>query len=188
MNREKARAAFEQLLHSGKGTKWIVLLGAIGIGLIFLSSVLPKKSEPQQSVYSEFSNEAYTAMLEERLCDIVSQITGAQHVSVMLTLESGVERVYANQLKRSADLTQDETDGGSLKKQNDTTEESYIMVEDENGNKTALLLTSLTPNVGGVVIVCDGGDNPGVQENVRESVKTVLNISGSRVCVVGRNS
>lgn len=187
MSREKLKELIESLTRGGKGTRWLLILGAVGIGLIFLSSVLPSKpTESQPAQYSEYSSEEYTAMLESRLCEIVTQITGSKDVSVMITLESGVERVYANQIKQSADLTEDETGEGSLKKQNDTTEESYIMVEDENGNKTALLLTSLSPTVGGVVIVCDGGDDPALQETVRESVKTVLNISGGRVCVVGR--
>lgn len=189
MSSDGLKKLFEKHLAGGKGTRLLIIVGFIGILLIFLSSVIPagKTDKNQENTYAEYSSDEYAAMLENRLSSIVSEITGSERVSVMVTIESGVEHVYANQLKQSADLTEDDTGGGSLKKKNDTTEESYIMVEDENGNKTALLLTSLSPTVKGVVIVCDGCNDTAVAEKVKGSVKTVLNISGSRVSVVGRN-
>lgn len=46
-----------------------------------------------------------------------------------------------------------------------------------------LLVTELQPTVKGVVIVCEGGDQPLVQQRVTDAVTIALNISSKRVCV-----
>ena len=40
------------------------------------------------------------------------------------------------------------------------------------------------PVVKGVIIVCQGGNNPTVQQNIINAVTTALDISSARVCVV----
>ena len=40
-----------------------------------------------------------------------------------------------------------------------------------------------TATVKGVVVVCEGGDLPQVQQRIIEAVTTALNISSKRVCV-----
>ena len=54
--------------------------------------------------------------------------------------------------------------------------------ETENGRQ-GLLVTELQPTVKGVVIVCEGGDQPLVQQRVTDAVTIALNISSKRVCV-----
>lgn len=44
-------------------------------------------------------------------------------------------------------------------------------------------MTELQPTVKGVVIVCEGGDQPLVQQRVTDAVTIALNISSKRVCV-----
>lgn len=173
------------ILGEKKGKNLIFILGIVGILIVGLSSLISFDSEVSgKEVYSEYTAEEYGDMLEKRLKAIISDITGSDNVSVMVTMQSGVERVYANALMQTTDLSEE---GGERRQQSESQEESYILVEDENGNATALLKTCLAPDVNGVVIVCDARDERTV-ENVKESVKTVLNISGSRVCVVGRNT
>lgn len=87
------------------------------------------------------------------------QHPGAGKCRIMVTLENGVEYVYATQQKVNTDR-QEGTDGNSSKlNQRDDTEESIVIVETENGRQ-GLLVTELQPTVKGVVIVCEGGDQP----------------------------
>ena len=56
------------------------------------------------------------------------------------------------------------------------------MVEGENGEQP-LVTMELQPEVRGVVVVCEGGDSPGVAAQVVSTVKVALNISSARISV-----
>lgn len=188
---ESFKSAAKAFLSKEKSGKFIVIIGIIGIALIFISSLTPSavgsKNKPSASA-DDYSSEEYCDMLENRLAKIVADLTGSQNVSVMITLKTTTEYIYASDIKADSDKTVDGAgSGGATEKQKDSTEQNYITVEDENGNKVALLVTSIAPTVQGVVVVCDGGDSEAIGEKVSRAVETVLGISSRKVCVAGRN-
>ena len=71
----------------------------------------------------------------------------------MVTLENGVEYVYATQEKINTDRQEDD---GRIS-QRDDSDKSIIVVDTEDG-KQGLLVTEIQPTVKGVVVVCEGGD------------------------------
>ena len=107
----------------------------------------------------------------------------------MITLEKGVEYVYATQEKKSRQTTENKAADQDIRNQaQDQVETNYIIVKDADGAQKALEVTEVQPVVKGVVVVCGGGDNPTVQQNVTEAVTTALNLSSARVCVVKSKS
>lgn len=169
-----------------KGAKILVAVGLIGIGLIFLSTFWTGSggSGETGNTSGEYTSTEYCEMLESRLTEIVKEVTGSENVQVMITLRSATEYVYASDIKTDTDTKTSGASDTAAEEQN-TTEQNYITVEDANGNKVALLVTSFTPTIQGVVVVCDGGDNEAVQQKVEQAVKVVLGISARKVCVVG---
>ena len=100
--------------------------------------------------YSSYSKET-----EQKLTDIVSSISGVGECKVMITFETGSENVYA-------------TDSETKSDDNSVDDKSeYVLYNSSNGEK-ALLIKEKYPAVGGVSIVCDGGDD----ETVREAIST----------------
>lgn len=167
-------------LKSKKGVRLILILGALGVGLIVLSEVLPKENDvatvPKQTA------EEYTAALEERLTAMVERIEGVGRCRVMITLENGVKYVYASEEKTGRDhKTQGDTES-----QADDSETSVILVQTDDGYE-GLLVTELQPTVKGVVVVCEGGGDAAVQTRVKEALTAVLNVTDRRVCVVAGN-
>ena len=176
---DRSAAKILEFLKGGKGRKLIIALGIAGIGLILLSEFWPQQSK---EAVAKASAEEFVTKTEEKLIAIIGSIEGAGTCQVMVTLENGVEYVYATQQKVNTDR-QEGTDGNSSKlNQRDDTEESIVIVETENGRQ-GLLVTELQPTVKGVVIVCEGGDQPLVQQRVTDAVTIALNISSKRVCV-----
>ena len=57
-------------------------------------------------------------------------------------------------------------------------------MKDADGAQKALKVTEVQPIIKGVVVVCDGGDDPTVQQNVVSAVTTALDITSVRVCVI----
>ena len=166
--------------------KILLVAGIAAMVLIGLSVLIPSNKDSPQTAAAENADEEtarYEEKLRERVLAIVSQIDGVGDAHVSLTLDSGIEYVYAKEEKQDTDM-QDDTTGGTTTRA--SSEEKLIIVEDENGRKTALIRKTLLPAVRGVVIVCDGGGDPLVLSAVTEAVKTALGINTSQVYVTKR--
>ena len=170
---------------SKKGSKILLIIGLIGIALIFLSEFIPgKTAQAQNTTVSAVSADAYSVQLENKLENIIGQIDGVGNVSVMVTLESGVEYVYEQDVKSTTGKTQNSDTGGTVQTQeNDDQEQNPVVVDAQNGGQQPLLKTEIQPKVQGVVVVCDGGENPVIKEEVIETVSTALDLAENHISV-----
>ena len=168
-------------IKSKKGVRLLLVLGALGVGMIVLSEMFPKEKNVATTT-PKLTAEEYTAALEERLTAMVERIEGVGRCRVMITLENGVKYVYAGEEKAGRDhKTQGDTES-----QADDSETSVILVQTDGGYE-GLLVTELQPTVKGVVVVCEGGGDAAVQTRVKEALTAVLNVTDRRVCVVAGN-
>ena len=92
----------------------------------------------------------------------------------MLTVESTEEYVYAEEVKQS------KTGGVDNKSQQN---ENKLVLIEQNGQKEALVQQIKKPTVSGVVVVCEGGGNATVCENIYKTVSTALGIPISNIYV-----
>ena len=189
MGLESAGNLLKQFFAKDFKLKIIVLLGILGMALILISQLTDGdsagQSQPQATGGAEFVNQEYIARLEERLQDLISEIDGVGRNRVMVTLESGAEYVYAQEHRRSTDTTHSGyggvPTGGRIQ---ENVEQRFILVDTEFGRREALILTRIPPRVQGVVIVCEGANNPMVEQKLISVVTTALGISSARVSVV----
>ena len=175
-------------LPKSKGV-FLLALGVIGLLFILMSDIDFKKEEKDmeaiESVKSITSSDEYISNLEERMKTIISDMLGSSPVSVMITLESGIEYVFADEQKNDAELKKDQS---SLKtEQTDSTQKSYVVVEDSQGNEKAVVVTEIMPEIRGVVVVCENGEKANVSDAVKRAVKSALAVSEDKICVVGRH-
>lgn len=180
---DRSAAKILEFLKGGKGRKLIIALGIAGIGLILLSEFWPQQSK---EAVAKASAEEFVTKTEEKLIAIIGSIEGAGTCQVMVTLENGVEYVYASQQKLNTDRVEDQNGESNKVSQRDDSEKSIIVVDTDEGRK-GLLVTEIQPTVKGVVIVCEGGDQPLVRQRIVETVTTALNISSQRVCVTKKS-
>lgn len=175
------------LTKNGNCRKVILGAGIIGIALIFLSSFFSgsEKTEPKATKSGNvYTAEEYEAHLEKNLTALITKIQGVGNANVMVTLEQTKQSVYAKEEKNSGQTTKDQSDGSTRDETNQSNETNYILVKGSDGSEQALAVTEIQPVVKGVVVVCDGGGNPAVQQSVTEAVTTALDISSVRVCVI----
>ncbi len=167
-----------------KNPKIIVIAGIIGIAIIFLSG-FSQNSETTKEVSTSLTASQYSESLEEQLSEQISEVIGGK-VKVMVTLETGVEYIYASEAKNNESEIEDADSAEKQKLQKDKqSENNYILYKDENGNEVPLVVTEVMPNVKGVVVGCENGENEVISATVKNLVKTALNISDDKVCVVG---
>lgn len=173
----------QTLFKRDKTMKIVLILGIAGIALIFLSTYLTPKKKSTETAAIAVSTKAYTEELEQKLTTILGGIDGVGQTEIMVTLENGVEYVYANEEKINTNTTEDYGSNDKKKVQEkEDYEQKLILVEGTNG-KEALIQKQLEPKVQGVVVVCEGGESAVVQQRVISAVTTALNINANRVCV-----
>ena len=143
-------------------------LGLAGILLIFFSE-LPSASRTQAQ------SAEYIQEMEEKLTSILQQVQGAGQVHVMVTLEATGQSVYAQDEELSSSTGQDG------QRQSSTRTEHVIL--DSGTGKTPLLEQAYEPEVRGVAVVCEGGDDILVIGRITELVSMVLGIPTNRICV-----
>lgn len=168
-----------------RSPKILVIIGMAGIILIALSSFLGGNTEKEiKSPDNEFTAEEYCSKLETDINNMVSSITGSKNVTTVVTLESGIRYSYADTREEiSSDKTEKESQisDSELK-------EGYITVKTADGGEQALLVTTQMPEIRGVAIVCEGGDNEIINQKILNTVTAALNITSKRVYICGRNT
>lgn len=168
-----------------RSPKILVIVGMIGIALIALSSFLgsTEKEETEPSS-GEITAEEYCRQLEEDICTMVTGITGSKKVTAVVTLESGIRYSYADTREElSSDKTENEKSSSDSE-----LKEGYITVKTADGGEQALLITTEMPEIRGVAIVCEGGDNELINEKIKNTVTAALNITSKRVYICGRKT
>ena len=126
-------------------TRLAVLLGAAAMLLILLSELFTPS---------------------EKTAAASAQVEGSGKTTVMITLESGEETIYA--LDTLSGQTQEQ--------------QTHVLLDDG----TALAQTVCTPRVCGVAVVCEGGGDVRVAARITELVGALLDVPSNRICVEQR--
>lgn len=166
-------------LKSEKAVQGVVVLGLLGMLCILASSCFskPKEIDTQQTNHSSedsvLAASAYCTELEEQLEQTLSTIQGIGTCDVMITLRSTSIYQYAKDESRS-----DSSDRVEQK-------QDYVLIG--NGTSEHALVQSIQyPEIQGVVIVCDGGENAVVKEQVYQVAAATLQIKNNQIYVAKR--
>lgn len=141
----------------------LAFMGLAGLVLLAVSAWLPADdaAQPAPAAVQETAAD-YAAQLESRLTALIRCVDGAGDTTVMVTLESGSESVYATDTDR---------DGGS----------THVLLG--SGGADGLVETVQTPRVLGVAVVCEGGGTAAVQNRVTALVEALTGVGANHITV-----
>ncbi len=154
----------------------LFIIGLAGILLIFISDFFQNSSgsSKKNSADSQISSQEYTAELEEKLKTLIESVEGAGKARVMITLEGESESIYA--VDEAHETQNDEN------KSSDNYKREHVIVSASDGDEP-LVETVLSPEIKGVAVVCEGGEDIGVTKRIVDLTSVVLGISTNRICV-----
>lgn len=165
-----------------KKPKLLIILGIVGILLIFLSSLGGNENKKESfETDAVFSAEEYKENLEKEVENLVKKISGSKKAQVVITLEGGIRYSYAESTEDTSSNKSEENGGFSSSE----LKRSFITVKTSSGGESALLISEYMPEVRGVAIVCAGGDDEEIREKIQNAVMAALNITSKRVYVTG---
>lgn len=150
--------------------KYILLVLLAGLVLLLWpqSENQPQRPEKTAAVMEE------TAALEGRICAILQQIDGVGEASVLLTVESGEETVYA--YDRTESRSQ-QGDSASLNQQRE------LVTLSDSGGQSPVSLRQQAPVYRGAVVVCQGGDSAAVRLAVTQVIQSLTGLSADRIVI-----
>ena len=167
---------FTEFFKSKSKSAILILISVLLIIILIFSELFSSKNKHTESINTEsLFYEQYTLKLEEKLENVVSSIDGAGECKIMVTLDTGEENIYAKQSKN-----QNENRDESSKQ---TDEYEYVVLKSSSATEEGMLLKVIEPNVRGVAIVCQGGDDPRIKENIISTVSAVLDIKTNKISI-----
>ena len=147
-----------------------VAAGILGIVFIVISEFIPKSSYKKAETGEQNKNSvsSYEETLEKRLESIISSVDGAGRVQVMVTLDTSEQTQYAKDEKENS------------KSGDKSYEKKFVLTDDDSG----VVLKTTEPEVRGVIVVCDGGDNAAVKNGITSAVRAALSVDSNKITVL----
>lgn len=155
----------KQLTKYIKDYKWIALVLVLGLVLMLIPDKQTKPETVQPQTEKAESNEL-------ELEAILSQIQGVGKVRVLLTVSQGERTIYVYD-----EDTSDTPDSGSSRRE-------AVVITDDSRAQSGLVSQVLPPVYLGAVVVCQGGDLPGVRLAVVEAVSAATGLTADKISVL----
>lgn len=156
-----------EFLKKEKNKKLVYVILIIGVILLSLPSFLPQKeAEPsRETVVNE--------RLEERLSDIISEISGVGKVKVMITYKSTSEKRVAK-------------DKNTRNSANETYEEEKNVLLGSGSEQKPFITREEMPKILGVAVVAEGGGRDDVKAEISRAVRALTGVSANNIAVFPR--
>lgn len=141
------------------------------VGLLLLVIALPTRQENENTITEENTQETdqslqeqdWQTKMEERLVEVLEQVQGVGKAEIFLTCEGTQEKV----------VEKDETE--------------TVYERDSRGNQTPYVSAEIYPQVTGVLVVAQGGDDPVVIQNIQEAVQVLFQVEAHKIKVMKMN-
>lgn len=175
----------------------LLLLLLAGILLLVIAFPVPEQSgsnpeehredaeTSQSSVVRE--NGDYERYLEEKTARVLEDVEGVGEVTVMITLKSDGQKIIEKDQSSSSQSTDEEDSGGGTRSvENQSSDKTSIYEQAADGTSTPYVSKELAPEVEGVVVIADGGDNAVVAQNITEAVQALFGVEAHKIKIMKR--
>jgi len=150
--------------------KYMLLVILAGIILLLLPTA-GEENKMQETTNAQTEEDFSVEALEEKLADTLSEIDGAGQVRVMLTVESGMKRVFA----QDGSLEQD---GTAIQRETQT-----VVVSAGSGTQETVLVQQVYPTFQGALVVAAGGGDPAVRLKLTEAVAALTGLGADKISI-----
>ena len=158
----------------GKMNKKNQLLIILLVGILLVVIAIPNDSIREEASgetkggESESQSQSYTQQMERRLENVLKKVEGVGNVDVMITYKSTSEKVVEKDAGRS----------------DTTTEETTVYNDTQDGAKSPYVRMERMPEVEGVVVIAEGGNNAVVVKNITEAVQALFDVDTHKIKIM----
>ena len=151
-----------------KKTLFLAIGAILGVLLLLFGNFAGERREETASSSEEELRdpEAYARAVEARVVEICSGVKGAGKVRAAVTLRGGYRAVYATDAKNSSSGYQSST-----------------VLVGSGASEEAILVCYENPEIAGIGIVCEGGDDAEVRARIISLVSATFSIGTNKIFV-----
>ncbi len=125
--------------------------------------------------------DSYKEQLEVQLEEILSKIEGAGKTEVFVSLlDRGYKQVEKDSVYEKSSREQEE----QVTESEMRNEEICVYTSNEQGEEIPYICREQLPQVGGVLIVAQGGEKPGVQKQMKEAIMALFGLEEHKITIV----
>jgi len=131
----------------------------------------------------------YITEMENKLKNILKKVSGIGEVEVMITLKSSGKQIPLKDYPSIEEsLNEVDGEGGSRTNSSVKRDESTVLVRDGKGGEAPYILQETEPEVEGVLVIAEGGDNVQIIIDIIEAVEVLFNVPAHKVKVMKMRS
>ena len=172
----------------------ILLAGILLLVIVFPVPEQSGNSPDQQTEDTEPAlssdirdNGDYEKYLEEKTARVLEDVEGVGEVTVMITLKSDGQKIIEKDQSSSSQSTDEEdSSGGTRSVEDQSSDKTSIYEQTADGSSTPYVSKELAPEVEGVVVIADGGDNAVVAQNITEAVQALFGVEAHKIKIMKR--
>lgn len=169
----KLKSVLEKIKNMRNKHILIALVVGLVLCVFYFSFLTPTENDTNtdNSTQQTTSAEEYVDMLENKLSNVLANISGVSSCNVIITLESGFNYVYATDTETKTTIS------GS--NETSITTETVILVSNE-----PIVVKEIYPAIKGVVVVANGAEDFSVKMNILSAVETVLDVDRNNITIL----
>ncbi|WP_411335604.1 hypothetical protein [Ruminococcus gauvreauii] len=170
-----------------------ILVFVLILGLLIVVLLPTKKTKVTKPVEeagtpvqeAEIQEETIQKQLERQLVETLQQVEGVGAVTAAITLETTGRKIVEKDTPANDSMTsQEDSQGGKQDSKNSSSEEATVYQKDGEGNQTPYVVSETTPEIRGVVVVAQGGNDPVIVQQIQEAVMALFHVDAHKIKVM----
>lgn len=167
---------------------FVLILGLLIVVLLPTKKTKVSKSEEETTTplqQEEVQEETIQRQLERQLVETLQQVEGVGTVTAAITLETTGKKIVEKDTPANDSMTsQEDSQGGKQDSKNSSSEEATVYQKDGDGNQTPYVVSETTPEIRGVVVVAQGGNDPVIVQQIQEAVMALFHVDAHKIKVM----
>lgn len=166
----------------------LMIVVVVAINYIWKEKPADKKEEQNTELSSnmvkQVSAEIKSDDLEQKLENILSKISGAGKVNVMITYSesSTTEPIYDENYKETNTVENDDS-GGTRNISETDNQKQIVFKQNSDGSKEPVTKSVLSPKIEGAIITAQGAKNSAVKTNIIQAVEAATGLATHKIQV-----
>ena len=122
--------------------------------------------------------------MEQELSNALSKVDGVGKVDVVITLESTNQKIVEKDRPTSENSEKTDGEGRNSLVSSGSTEESTVYEKSSDGGQSPYVVSETFPEVRGVLVIAEGGDNAAVKQQISEGIMALFRVDAHKIKVM----
>ncbi len=183
------KAKFLTSIKNIKREQWLIgiILGALL--LVIATPVKKKENNADTSVMQKteiiLQTDNLAQIYEKQLEETLALVAGVGNVKAAVTIESSSSKIVEKDIPTSSEKsTQIDETGSENTSEYTNSGESTVYEETEDGAQIPYVVSEIYPQIRGVIVVAQGGDDPVIVKQIQEAVMALFHMDAHKIKVL----